>query len=103
MEIIEQNDKPIDEIEKLLLLPYHGKKADYVIKSMKKRLKKLFSKTFSTQIKFTNRKLGLCFHIKDETKFEHKHVIYYGKWPEDDCPNDYIGETKRLAERFEYI
>ena len=44
MEIIEQNDKPIDEIEKFLLLPYHGKKADYVIKSMKKRLKKCFQK-----------------------------------------------------------
>ena len=63
MEIIEQNDKPIDEIEKLLLLPYHGKKADYVIKSMKKRLKKLFSETFSTQIKFTN-KIRFVFPYK---------------------------------------
>lgn len=37
--------------------------------------------------------------MKDENKFENKHAIYYGKWPEDECPDDYIGETEsRIAE-----
>ena len=102
MEIIAQNDKFIDEIKKhLLLFSYHGKKGDYVTKYLKKKkrkLKNLLPEAVTTQIKFTSGKFSLCFNIRDETKFEHKPAICHGKCPEDDCPNDYIGKTKRIAE-----
>lgn len=99
MEIIAQNDKFIDEIKKhLLLFSYHGKKRDYVTKYLKKKkkLKNLLPEAVTTQI--TSGKFSLCFNIRDEIKFEHKPVICHGKCPEDDCPNDYIGKTRRIAE-----
>ena len=66
MEIIRQNGKPEDEIKKHLLLPS------------------------------TDKRLGSCFNIKDEIKIKRNlDVTYYGKCPEDDCRDDYIGETKR--------
>ena len=64
-----------------------------------KRLKMLLPEAVTTQIKFTGGKLGLCFNIRDETKFRHTHVIYHGKCPEDDGPDDCIGKTKKIAER----
>ena len=55
------------------------KKRNYVNKSMRKGFKRLSLETITKQITFTGRKLGSRFNIKDETKFENKHVIYYGK------------------------
>ena len=50
------------------------------------------------QITYTGRKLGSLFQTKDQTIFEHKHdVIYYGKYPAENCVDDYIGETARTA------
>ena len=34
--------------------------------------------------------------VKDRTKFEHKHdVIYFGKRPEQNCTDNYLGESAR--------
>ena len=49
------------------MLPYHGKKGDYAIKSMTKKFTKLFQETVTTKITFTGRKLGSRFNIKNET------------------------------------
>ena len=50
----------------------------------------------SVHVTFTSWKLGLSFYVKEETNFEHKHdAVYHGKHPEDDCPINYIGETKK--------
>ena len=34
-----------------------------------------------TQVTFTGQKLSTQFNVKDRTKFEHKHVIYFVKCP----------------------
>ena len=50
----------------------------------------------SVHVTFTSWKLGLSFYVKEETTFEHKQdAVYHVKHPEDDCPIDYIGETKK--------
>ena len=68
IEVIKQNDKPIDEIKKyLLFVHYHDQKGHYVIRSMRKRLKLLFPEMVATSITFTKTKLGSCFSIKYET------------------------------------
>ena len=46
-------------------------------------------------------KVGTCFNLIDQTKFKHKNdIIYHGKSPVEECPDNYIGETKRrMSER----
>ena len=53
------------------------------------------------QITYTGRKLRSLYQTKDQTIFEHKHdVIYYGKFPAQNCVDDYIGEIAcRVNER----
>ena len=53
------------------------------------------------QITYTGRKLGPLFETKDQTIFEHEHdVIYHGKYPAENCVDDYIEETtRRVNER----
>ena len=79
-----------------LTIPYQGKKGDYLIKSMKRNLKKILPNNVKPQITYTGRKLGSLFQTKDQTIFEHKHnVIYHGKCPAENCVDDYNGETAR--------
>ena len=34
--------------------------------------------------------------MKDKTVFNHEHyIVYYGKYPEESCPLDYVGESGR--------
>ena len=56
-----------EEKQHLLLVPYQGKKGDFVIKSMKKRMKTLLPTNYT------------CFQVKDKTKFAHNHdIVYHG-------------------------
>ena len=84
-----------------LTIPYQGEKGDYLIKSMKRNLKKILPNNVKPQIKYTGRKLGSLFETKDQTIFEHNHnVIYHGKCPAENCVDDYIGEAaRRVNER----
>ena len=90
-----------NEKRHLLTIPYQGEKEDYLIKSMKRNLKKILPNNVKPQISYTGRKLGSLFQTKDQTIFEHKHdVIYHGKCPAENCVDDYIGETaRRVNER----
>ena len=110
LDITNTNLKLNDVVEKrnvneqkqhLLLVPYQGKKGDFVIKSMKKRMKTLLPTNIRTKIAFTGSKLSTCFQVKDKTKFEHNHdIVYHGICPETDCSENYIGETaRRISER----
>ena len=47
------------------------------------------------------KKLASKFPVKDQVKFQHQNtVVYYGKCPNVNCKEDYIGETeRRLLER----
>ena len=49
----------------MLLLSYEGPKGDFVLKSMRKRLKTLLPNNFNTQIGFKGKKLNSWFQIKD--------------------------------------
>ena len=53
------------------------------------------------QITYTGKKLGSLFQTKVQTIFQHKHdVIYHGKFPVENCVDNYIGETaRRVNER----
>ena len=80
----------------LLTIPYLGEKGTYLIKFMKRNLKKILPNNLKPQITYTGRKLGSLFQTKDQTIFEHKHdVIYHGKCPAENCVDDYIGKTAR--------
>ena len=57
--------------KRFLLLPYKGKRADSIIKSMKTTVHKLVPENVSTQIAHTGRKLNTCFQIKDKSKFDY--------------------------------
>ena len=57
--------------EHLLLVPCQGKKGDYVIKSMKKRMKCLLPTDIVTKIGYVVNKPSACFRVKDVTEFKH--------------------------------
>ena len=80
----------------LLTILYQGEKEDYLIKSLKRNLKKILLNNVKPRITYTGRKLGLSFQTKDQTIFEDKHdVIYHGKCPAENCVDGYTGETAR--------
>ena len=86
--------------EHLLLVPCQGKKGDYVIKSMKKRMKCLLPTGIATKIAYLGNKLITCFRVKDATEFKHNHDIYQGRCLEIGCNDHYLGETGfRISER----
>ena len=49
----------------MLLLPYQGKKEDYVIKSMKKIMNTLLSTGIATKIAYVGNKFSTSFREKD--------------------------------------
>ena len=84
-----------------LLLPYKGKRADNIIKSMKKTAHKMLLETVNTQLVHTIRKLSTCFQIKDKSQFDHQHdLMYHAKCPSEFCDKYYIGESgRRITKR----
>ena len=47
-------------------------------------------------VSYTGKKRSTCRHVKDKTVFNHEHyIVYYGKYPEESCPLDYVGESGR--------
>ena len=51
------------------IVPYQGKKVDYVVKSMKKRMKSLRPTGTVTKLAYVGNKLISCFRVKDVTEF----------------------------------
>ena len=48
------------------------------------------------QVTFIGQKFSTQLNVKDRTKFEHKHdVIYLCRCPEQDCTDNYLGESTR--------
>ena len=91
---------PVTNLKRhLLVLPYQSQKGDFIIKSMKKRLKTLLPDNVKTDVAFQDKQLS--FNIKDKTKFPHKHdLVYHAKCAEESCNYDYVGETaRRISER----
>ena len=109
--VVHSNIIPLDDFEQpsatdeekshLLLLPYHGQKGDFALKSIRKRLKTLLPNSVNMQITFKCKKINWCFKIKDTVNFEHKNdLAYHEKCSTNNCKDDYVGETKRrISER----
>ena len=78
----------------MLLLPYQGDIVIGLAKSLKRNLNKHLPNNVKSQVTFNGRKLNTPFNVKDRTKFEHKDdVINCGKCPEQNCTDNYIGES----------
>ena len=89
-----------EENQHFLLVPYQGKNEDFVIKSMKRRVKTLLPTNIRTKIAFTGSRLSTCLQVGDKTKFERNHNLFYdGTCLETGCPENYIVETaQRISE-----
>ena len=85
----------------MLVLPYQGKKGDFITKSMKKRFRNFLHQCIVPKVVFKGSKLSSKFQVKDRTTFTHNHdIIYHGNCPENSCPDNYVGETaRRIPER----
>ena len=67
---------------------------------MNKFKSRVLSRSIETCISYFGTKLSSRFQLKDHTKKDHQHVVYYVKRPEEQCTEDYTGENgKRLIER----
>ena len=72
------NESVTLEKQQLLVLPYQGKKGDFILKSFKKGMRKILPNNVKPQIAFTGRKVGASFQIKDKTEMKHSHnIVYY--------------------------
>ena len=98
----ESKVSPVTNLKRyVLVLPCQGQKGDFIIKSMRKRLKTLLPYNVKTDIAFQGKQLSCCFNIKDETKLPDKHdLVYHAKGAEENCDDDYVGETaRRISEK----
>ena len=67
---------------------------------MNKFKSRVLSRSIETCISYFGTKLSSRFQLKDHTKKDHQHVVYYVKRPEEQCTEDHTGENgKRLIER----
>ena len=90
-----------EEKQHLLLVPYKGKEGDFVIKSMKKRVKTLLPSNIRINLVFTGSKISTCFQLKNKIKLKNNHdIVDHRICPENDCSENYIEETaRRISER----
>ena len=98
----EQNETEYTTEKKhTLVLPYKGKKRDFIIKSMKKRFRNLLPRCIVPKIVFKGSKLSWKFQVEDRTIFSHNHdIIYHVTFPENGFPYNYVGQTaRRISER----
>ena len=83
----------------LLVLPYAGNKEEKIL--INKFSTQILPCNVKTCISFSGTKLSSKFQLKDQTNKDHEHdLVFYAKCPEEQCTEDYTGETKRrLIER----
>ena len=95
-----KNESVTLEKQPLLVLPYQGKQKDDFLKSFKKGIRNILPNNVKARIAFTVRKVGTSFEIKDKTEMKHNHDIKYcNECPEEQCNENYIGETGRITEK----
>ena len=95
-----KNESVTLEKQPLLVLPYQGKQKDHFLKSFKKGIRNILPNNVKPRIAFTVRKVGTSFEIKDKTEMKHNHDIKYcNECPEEQCNENYIGETGRITEK----
>ena len=84
-----------------LILRYAGEQGAQINLKMKKELRKVLPDNVKTTVTYQSKKLVSKFPVKDKIDFQHQNnVVYYGKCPNPNCKDDYIGETdRRVIER----
>ena len=61
---------------------------------MKKQLKKVLPDNVKTMVAYQSKKLAREFPVKDKINFQNQNnVVCYGKCPNPNCKDGYIGET----------
>ena len=85
----------------LVVLPYAGNKGENILKSMTKLSTRVLPCNAKTCAAYSGTKLSSKSQLKDQTKKDHQHdLVYYERCPEEQCTEDYTGETgRRLIER----
>ena len=68
---------------------------------MKKHVRKTLPENVLVIVTYQSKKLSTKFNVKDKTEFYHQsNLVFYGKFPNQTCPEDYNGETdRRIKER----
>ena len=70
----------------------------HLAKSLKRNLQRLLPSTAKPNTAFRGKKLSTYFQIKNQTKFEHKHIFYFGTFPEyniDESTHQIFERTER--------
>ena len=85
----------------LMLLIYSGTKGEKIIRSIKKALKAKLPNKIVAKLAYSAMRLKDKFNIKSKGVKEHQHnITYYVEYPEENCYENYVGETgRRLSER----
>lgn len=85
------------KVNNIRLLTYQGDRGTRLIRSeedLQERFVKTLPYNIQRQIGFTGGNLSTLFPIKDHTKLEYQHdIIHEGKYPEENCIDNHIGET----------
>ena len=71
------NESVTLEEQPLLVIPYHNKKGDHILKSFRQGMKKMLAHNLKLQTASAGRKLSTSFKIKDKTEIKHKHDMVY--------------------------
>ena len=72
-----------DDKKHLFMIRYQGERAEQVVESVRKTVKRLLPSNIKLQVSFICNKPSSHFKIKGKATYEHKHnVIYLGTCPE---------------------
>lgn len=83
------------------MLPYKGKKGEYMLCKIKWEINKLLLDDRKVQFVYTRKKFDIQFNIKNKTKIQDQNeIIYSAKCPVDACAHIYNSKTgRKLSER----
>ena len=98
--INQTSQKEQDKRHSLVLL-YAGNKGEKILKSINKFSTRVLPRNVKTCTTCSGTKLSSKLQLKDQTKKDHQNdVVCYAKCLEEQCTEDYTGETgRRLKER----
>ena len=70
-----------------------------LLSKMKKHLNKSLPTEVKTTVTYQSKKLGTKFQLKDKTRCnDRNNLVYYSKYLNKTCNEDYVGETDRRNE-----
>ena len=80
----------------MLVLPYLDNKGEKFLKLMNRFQSRVSLCNVTCNETYSGTKLSSKFQLKSQSKKDHQHdVVYYAKYPEVQCTEDYTGEKRR--------